>query len=222
MENFFFAERASEKIRRLNSQTGETYVGNLVRKGEKEYYYELHDFQYGKNVIDESEVIAKNQFRCRVKFADNKAFPLIDNKKYFYSDIFIPKGLKDTMESNKITGLTDLSLGETILNDGFATLTKDAGKELDGIFGQWQKNSSYVDYPGGESVNLHDLKYEMIGKTITKENLEAAALKTFTGKWAKSKGYGKPELYNSVDQLDQIRALGHIELVKNIVFIFKK
>ena len=136
MENFFFAERASEKIRRLNSQTGETYVGNLVRKGEKEYYYELHDFQYGKNVIDESEVIAKNQFRCRVKFADNKAFPLIDNKKYFYSDIFIPKGLKDTMERNKITGLTDLSLGETILNDGFATLTKDAGKELDGIFGQ--------------------------------------------------------------------------------------
>jgi|GEM_PF-3697076 len=29
----------------------------------------------------------------------------------------------------------------------------------------------------------------MLGKAITKENLEAAALKTFTGKWAKSKAY---------------------------------
>ena len=62
----------------------------------------------------------------------------------------------------------------------------------------------------------------MLGKTITKENLEAAALKTFTGKWAKSKGYGKPELYNAEDQFDAIEKLGDIEKVKEIVFIFKK
>ncbi|OOB82339.1 molybdopterin-converting factor subunit 2 [Flavobacterium columnare] len=62
----------------------------------------------------------------------------------------------------------------------------------------------------------------MLGKPITKENLEAAALKTFTGKWAKSKGYGKPELYNAVDQFDAIEKLGDIEKLKEIVFIFKK
>ena len=74
----------------------------------------------------------------------------------------------------------------------------------------------------GESINLHTLKYEMLGKEITKENLEAAALKTFTGKWAKSKGYGKPELYDVENQLDELRALGDIELVTDIRFIFKK
>ncbi|AMO21490.1 molybdopterin-converting factor subunit 2 [Flavobacterium columnare] len=62
----------------------------------------------------------------------------------------------------------------------------------------------------------------MLGKPITKENLEAAALKTFTGKWAKSKGYGKAELYNANNQLREIRDLGDIENVQNIVFIFKQ
>ncbi|WP_228408126.1 MULTISPECIES: hypothetical protein [unclassified Chryseobacterium] len=228
MENFFFAKQSSKEIRFLHSQTGETYVGKLLRKGKKEYYYELHDFRYDtKKVFDESEPLLKDKFRCRVKFADPNVFPLIEDKKYFYGDIFIPYGLNQTLQNNKITGLTDLSLGETIINDGFANLTKDAGKELDGIFGQWQKNSSYVEYPGGESVNLHTLKfhvgYEMLqGKPLTKELLEQAALKTFTGKWAKSKGYGKVELYNADDQFDAIEELGDIELVTDIVFIFKK
>ncbi|EFK37716.1 Uncharacterised protein [Chryseobacterium gleum] len=62
----------------------------------------------------------------------------------------------------------------------------------------------------------------MLGKPITKENLEAAALTTFTGKWAKSKGFVKPELYNSAEQLGEIQPLGDIDKVTNIVFIFKK
>ena len=62
----------------------------------------------------------------------------------------------------------------------------------------------------------------MLGKEITKENLQGAALKTFTGKWAKSKGYGKPGLYNADNQLRAIRNLGDIENVTNIVFMFKK
>lgn len=39
MENFFFAERASENSRVLHSQTGETYVGNLIRKETNNVYY---------------------------------------------------------------------------------------------------------------------------------------------------------------------------------------
>ena len=62
----------------------------------------------------------------------------------------------------------------------------------------------------------------MLELPITKENLEAAALKTFTGKWAKSKGYGKPELYDADKQFHVIKALGDIEKVKEIVFVFKK
>jgi len=62
----------------------------------------------------------------------------------------------------------------------------------------------------------------MLGKEITKESLETAALKTFTGKWAKSKGYGKPELYNADNQFDEIEELGDIEKLTEIVFIFKK
>ena len=221
MENFFFANRASEEIRLLHSQTGETPVGELIRKGKKEYYYELHDFKYGKEQWTPYDKVEEDIFSCEVHFADSKTYPLIENEKYFYGDIFIPKSLNKTLQNNK-TGLTDLSLGEIIINDGFAALTKDAGKDLDGIFGVWQKNSSYVDYPGGESINLHTLKYEMIGKEITKENLQEAALKTFTGKWAKSKGYGKPELYNAKNQLEVIKDLGDIEKVTEIVFIFKK
>ncbi|WP_444671212.1 hypothetical protein [Flavobacterium columnare] len=226
MENFFFAERASEKTRLLHSQTGETYLGKLARKyGNGEYHYELHKLD--PSLHNQAEWVrfdmlnSKNNFRCDVKFADSRTYPLIENKKYFYADIFIPPNLNATLQANK-TGLTDLSLGETIINDGFAALSKDAGKELDGIFGVWQKNSSYVDYPGGESVNLHTLKYEMLGKPITKENLEAAALKTFTGKWAKSKGYGKPELYNADNQIRELLKLGDIEKVNEIVFIFKQ
>ena len=221
MENFFFANRASEEIRLLHSQTGETPVGELIRKGKKEYYYELHDFKYGKEQWTPYDKVEEDIFSCEVHFADSKTYPLIENEKYFYGDIFIPKSLNKTLQNNK-TGLTDLSLGEIIINDGFAALTKDAGKDLDGIFGVWQKNSSYVDYPGGESINLHTLKYEMIGKEITKENLQEAALKTFTGKWAKSKGYGKPELYDAKNQLEVIKDLGDIEKVTEIVFIFKK
>ncbi|MBF6652648.1 molybdopterin-converting factor subunit 2 [Flavobacterium columnare] len=62
----------------------------------------------------------------------------------------------------------------------------------------------------------------MLGKPITKENLEAAALKTFTGKWAKSKGYRKPELYNADNQIRELLKLGDIEKVNEIVFIFKQ
>jgi hypothetical protein len=53
------------------------------------------------------------------------------------------------------------------------------------------------------------------GNPISKKLLEKATLQTFTGKWAKSKGYGKPKLYNSNNKLDEIDALG------DIVFIFK-
>lgn len=42
------------------------------------------------------------------------------------------------------------------------------------------------------------------GKPLTKELLKQTALKTFTGKWTKSKGYGKVELYNADDQFDTI------------------
>ncbi|WP_294243801.1 molybdopterin-converting factor subunit 2 [uncultured Chryseobacterium sp.] len=62
----------------------------------------------------------------------------------------------------------------------------------------------------------------MEGKAITKENLEAAALKTFTGKWTKSKGYIKAELYDAATQFSAIEALGDIELITDIRFIFKK
>lgn len=222
MENFFFAKQSSNEIRLLHSQTGEYYVGKLLKKKSVgEYHYELHDFQYGKKNWTPYDKIDEDIFSCEIHFADSNLFPLIGNKKYFYGDIFIPPNLNATLQANK-TGLTDLSLGEIIINDGFAALTKDIGKDLDGIFGVWQKNSSYINYPGGQSVNLSKLKSEMAGKAITKENLEAAALKTFTGKWAISKGYGKPQLYNAVDQLQEIQSLGSIENVKNIVFIFKK
>lgn len=222
MENFFFTERASEKIRLLHSQTGETKVGELHKnKSNGVYYYELHDFQYGKEKWTPYDEIEDDIFSCKIHFADRNIFPLIEDKKYFYGDIFIPKSLNKTIQNNK-TGYIDLSLGEIIINDGFAALTKDAGKDLDGIFGVWQKNSSYVDYPGGESVNLHTLKYEMLGLPITQANLEQAALKTFTGKWAKSKGYIKAELYDAATQFSAIEALGDIELITDIRFIFKK
>ncbi|WP_444626683.1 molybdopterin-converting factor subunit 2 [Flavobacterium columnare] len=62
----------------------------------------------------------------------------------------------------------------------------------------------------------------MLGKPITKENLEAAALKTFTGKWAKSKCYVKAELYDAKNQLEKIQEIRDIEKIKEIVFTFNK
>jgi len=62
----------------------------------------------------------------------------------------------------------------------------------------------------------------MLGKEITKENVEAATLKTFTGKWAKSKGYEKAQLYDAEEQMKLIEKLDNIEELKDIVFVFKK
>ena len=57
----------------------------------------------------------------------------------------------------------------------------------------------------------------MKGKKITKENLEEAAFKTFTGSWAKSKGFTKakvvsePKVYEAVD--DNINLLKGLEVI---------
>jgi len=47
----------------------------------------------------------------------------------------------------------------------------------------------------------------MLGKEITKENLKAASLKIFTGKWALRKGFDKVKL---VTPLQEIRNYNNI------------
>jgi hypothetical protein len=231
MENFFFAKQSSNSVRKLHSQRliGENFpfIGNLTRKNSNGvYYYELHDFPYGKKNWTQYSEIEKEKFSCKATLSDSHLINDIGDNKYFYGDFLIPMKLQDIIKPQK-TDLIDITLGNIMLEDSYAALRKDIGKDFDGIIGHWQKNSAYVDYPGGESVNLRELKfqvgYEVLqGNLISKELLEKAALKTFTGKWAKSKGYGKPELYNSNSKLDEIDALGDIELLEDIIFIFKK
>ncbi|EFK37717.1 hypothetical protein [Chryseobacterium gleum] len=154
MEDFFFARRASEDSRLLHSQTGETKVGKLIKKKKiTAYYYELHDYQFGKRTWQKTglEAHPKDAFECKIQLANPQDFPLIGNKNYLYGDLFIPYDLTSAIQANK-TGLTDLSLGEIMLNDGYMTLRKDLGHDMDGIMGQWQKNDAYIDYPDQQSV----------------------------------------------------------------------
>ncbi|WP_415782694.1 hypothetical protein, partial [Flavobacterium jumunjinense] len=205
--------------KRLHSQTGEDYLATLVRhkKGEK-YIYELEEFKDFKPKWDASAKDPSDKFDCTIKFAEKGHHT--DGKNILYADLFIPKKLGDFMSSYKGTGFKDISLGKTMLDDGYVMLKKEIGKDLDGIYAEWLKSSAYKDFPNSESVNLYDLKTAMKGKKITKENLEEAAFKTFTGSWAKSKGFTKAVVVSENDVYKELN--GDINRLKELEVIFIK
>jgi len=124
------------------------------------------------------------------------------------------------MSSYKGTGFKDISIGKTMLDDGYVMLKKEIGKDLDGIYAEWLKSSAYKDFPNSESVNLYDLKTAMKGKKITKENLEVAAMETVTGKWAASKGFTKAKVVSDSKVYDGLN--DNINLLKELEVIFIK
>lgn len=214
MENFFFAERASEKARLLHSQTGETYIGKLIKnKSNNEYHYELNDFQYGKKNWTPYDKVDDDRFLCNV-------YVVKDNGKNLYSgDFFIPPSLNTTLQENKIEGVTDISLGKTMYDDGFVSLQKDLGKEFDGIYGLYQKNPAYAAY-GGESVNLTKFKQAMQGKPITETNIIEAVKQITPYKWAKEKGFDKIKLETTMQEftIDIGNNINNLEELKVIYY----
>ncbi|WP_114822264.1 hypothetical protein [Chryseobacterium sp. KLBC 52] len=218
MENFFFAKQASERTRILHSQLppGDIHVGNLIKKKNGEgYFYELHELNptlhYKKNwtVYDK---IKEDQFLCDV-------YIVKDNGKNLYSgDFFIPPALNATLRANK-ADLSDISLGKTMYDDGFVSLQMDLGKEFDGIYGLYQKNSAYAAY-GGESVNLTRFKKAMQGKPITKDNIIEAVKQITPYKWAKEKGFDKIELKTPMNEFNDL--LGDINKLEELKVIYHK
>lgn len=218
MENFFFAKQSSNEIRLLHSQTGETYVGALIKKpkNNREYYsYELHDLNsslhYKKNwTVKEKDIMDK--FECKVYLVKE------NGKNYYTGDFMVAPNLNTSLQANK-TGLSDVSLGKTMYDDGFVTLQKDLGKEFDGIYGLYVKNSSYAAY-GGESVNLTRFKKAMQGKPITEANIIEAVKQMTPYKWAKEKGFDKIELKTTMQEFDDL--LGNINELKELKVIYHK
>ncbi len=206
--------------KRLHSQTGETFICNLVRKKEinKYYYYEIEDFQYGIQNWNRKQNLKSERFECFVALADKPNVAETVGKNILYADLYVPKALNDTFQANKLD-LTDISLGKTMLDDGYAVLKKDLGKDLDGIYGEWLNNPGYKDF-GGESVNLTKLKETMGKQKITKENLEKAAMETVTGKWAASKGFTKAKVVSEPEVYKYLN--NDINLLKQLEVIFIK
>lgn len=217
VDNYFEALGSKLPKRRLHSQTGELFIGTLVRKKtQNKYYYELENFQYHtKQKWNKYDKVKVDRFDSYVSLANK---PITEGRNILHADLYIPKALNDVLQANKVNGLTDISLGKAILDDGLAVLRKDVGGELDGIYGEWIRSTSYLDY-GGESVNLTKLKEAMIGKEITEANLKIAAIETFTGKWAKSKGFEKVEIITTNKELDRIK---NIKDLKRLEVIFTK
>lgn len=216
VEDFFEATGSSLIKKRLHSQTGETFICDLIRKKEmNKYYYEIENFQYGTKSWNRKADLRNQRFECFVTLANKPEVAETIGKNILYADLYVPKVLNDTFQANKLD-LTDISLGKTMLDDGYAVLKKDLGKDLDGIYAEWLKSSAYKDF-GGESVNLTKLKEAMNGKAITKENLEKAAMATVTGKWAASKGFtkamvvSKSEIYEFLD--NNINLLEQLEVI---------
>ncbi|WP_307211481.1 hypothetical protein [Chryseobacterium lathyri] len=218
MENFFFAKIASEETRLLHSQTGETYVGKLLKKpkNNREYYsYELHELNsklhYKKSwTVKEKDVMDK--FECKVYIVKE------NGKNYYTGDFMVAPNLNTTLQANK-TELTDVSLGKTMYDDGFVTLQKDLRKEFDGIYGLYVKNDSYIAY-GGESVNLTRFKKAMLGKSITEANIIEAVKQITPYKWAKEKGFDKIELKTTMQEFDGL--FGDINKLKELKVIYHK
>ncbi len=105
-----------------------------------------------------------------------------------------------------------------MLDDALEITVKGIGKDVDGINGEWITSSAYDEY-GGQSVNLRMLKDAMKGKEINTVNLEAAALKNFTGRWAKKNGFTKVEIITEEKKYDKIM---DIEDLKDLEVIFTK
>jgi|GEM_PF-2363429 len=214
----FFENISSELTRkRLHSRIKEEYICTLVRKKKGDsYIYELEEFQNAKPKWNSYGSNPSDNFDCSIKIATKEA---AKNQNLMYADLFIPRSLNDFMQSYKGSGYKDISLGETMLNDGFAMLKRDLGKEVDGIYAEWLKSSSYIDYPNSESVNLSMLKNAMGNAPINEKTLKAAAFETFTGKWAKSKGYTKVEIVTKASEYERIT---DINSLKKLEIIFKK
>ncbi len=220
VEEFFENTGTILSKKRLHSQTGETFICNLIRKKEmnKYYYYEIEDFQYGIKNWNRNETLRGERFECFVTLADKPSVSETIGKNILYADLYVPKALNDTFQANKLD-LTDISLGKTMLDDGYAVLKKDLGKDLDGIYGEWLNNPGYKDF-GGESVNLTKLKEAMGKQKITKENLEKAAMETVTGKWAASKGFTKAQVLSDSKVYEDLD--NNINLLKQLEVIFIK
>jgi len=215
MENFFFAERASENTRILHSQTGKTPIGELVKQeklGGEYYYYELHDFKFGKPKWTRNDPVEADKFVCEVSVVKQ------NGESLYTGDFFIPPSLNTTIQNNKVD-ITDISLGELMYNDGFVSLQKNLGKEFDGIYGLYVKNSNYDAY-GGESINLTKFKKAMEGKPITEENIIEAIKQIHPYKLAKSKGFDKIELKTTMQEFDDL--LGDINKLDELKVIYRK
>ena len=196
----------------------EYYIGKLKRDkhifgGEIEYQYMFSDYQFGKRNWDDT------YFNCSTRILDaaEKPYANIGKRKIFYADFYIPKQLSESIQANK-SELTNISLGSAMLDDALAITVKDIGKDVDGIYGEWITSSAYAEY-GGQSVNLRMLKDAMKGKEINRVNLEAAALKNFTGRWAKKNGFTKVEIITEADKYDKLE---DIEQLSKLEVIFTK
>jgi len=197
----------------------EVYVGELLKKEslsgmETQLFYEIDKWQLGKKtrwMTGEDK-----DYATSIRFATHK--PAADGKLILYGDVHIPKALNDAIKKEQSFLTDELFLGNAILDDGYYSLQKIAGKELDGVYGEWIVSPAYIDY-GGQSINLKKVKDFMNGKDITKENLMQAAFTNFTGKWAKEKGFTKVEI---VTKEAEYINLTNIEDLKGLEVIFYK
>lgn len=103
---------------------------------------------------------------------------------------------------------------------GFVSLQKNLGKEFDGIYGLYVKNSSYAAY-GGESLNLTKFKQAMQGKPITQENIIEAIKQIHPYKLAKSKGFDKIELKTTMEEFENLKD-NNIMNLKELKVIYRK
>ena len=179
----------------VNSSTGKI-IGTLkgIENGIGEIEYIMKDLEFfpGKEVDLESYA----------NFA-NKA-NILPNEKILYMDFNIPKEIRDALKNNE-EYLGKVSLGKAMFDDAFEKYTKKAGKDLDGIYGEWIVSSNY---PNGLSFNLEKYRQgllETLDKTKYATIEEQAAFKTITGKWAASKGYTKAQIVrSSADRVEVI------------------
>ncbi|WP_298116855.1 hypothetical protein [Flavobacterium sp.] len=217
VEEFFENTGTVLSKKRLHSQTGETPVGMLIRKPkEGGYSYEIDELSpnlHYKSKWNSDESNIMERFECKVYIVKE------NGKNYYTGDFMVAPNLNTTLQANK-TGLTDISLGKTMYDDGFAVLKKDLGKEFDGIYGLYVKNDSYVAF-GGESVNLTKFKEAMKGKQITEENVIEAVKQMTPYKWAKEKGFDKIKLVTTVKEFT-IDIGNNINNLKDLKIIYYK
>jgi len=167
-------------IERLGDQAAEVELTLVDKFGEAILKMVRKVTKEGKEIYIDYFINGEHSGYLQIMSPEEAALhqlPINSGEKIIYGDINISKEVTDKFAE----------IGKVILDDTYEFMKKNKEiGEADGMIGFWKTDGVYNPY-GGQSVNLKAF-WEAVDNGMS---YEEAAYETFSGKWAKAKGFKK-------------------------------